>query len=240
MSALIQKTIAAARQAALLLPKRRTGVIAMKCGMMPIWDKDGTRRACTVLEVQDCQVVQQKTFENDGYTALQLGAGWVHPKNVAKPQTFHFLKNGIPLKRKLWEFRVSEENLLPVGSEIKAAHFETGAMVDVCGTSIGKGFQGVMKRHGFGGQPASHGHSKSHRSGGSIGGCQDPGKVWKGTKMPGRMGNKRVTVQSLKVEAVDAERNLVYIRGAVPGHKGNYVRIRDAIRLPAAELTTTA
>jgi len=204
----------------------------MKCGMMPVWDDTGALRACTVLEIQDCQVVQQKTFERDGYSAMQLGAGWIHPKRVSKPQTFHMLRNGVPLKRKLWEFRVSEDNLLPVGAEIRADHFETGDHVDVCGTSIGKGFQGVMKRWGFKGQPASHGASLSHRSTGSIGGCQDPGRVWKGKKMPGRMGNKRVTTLSLMIQKVDAERNLIYVRGAVPGHKGNFVRLTDATRKP--------
>lgn len=203
----------------------------MKCGMMPIWDEStGERLPCTVLEVQDCQVVSQKTFEKDGYAAVQLGAGWIHPKNVAKPQVFHFLNNKVPVKRHLAEFRVSEENLLDVGTELRADHFQEGSFVDVCGTSIGKGFQGVMKRWGFGGQPASHGASKSHRSTGSIGGCQDPGKVWKNKKMPGRMGGKRKTVQSLKIQGIDADRNLIYIRGSVPGHKGGLIRVTDALR----------
>jgi len=208
--------------------------------MMPIWDEDGKLRACTVLEIQDCQVVCHKTFEKDGYSGMQLGAGWIHPKRVPKPQTFHMLKNGVPLKRKLWEFRVSEENLMPVGTEIRADHFEPGLHIDVCGTSIGKGFQGVMKRWGFKGQPATHGASLSHRSTGSIGGCQDPGKVWKGKKMPGRMGGKRVTVQSLMVQAIDSERNLLFVRGAVPGHKGNFVRLTDAHRKPLERNSTSS
>ncbi len=227
-SSLVAKTVAAARQQALTLPTRRSGLVAMKCGMMSVWDSEGARVPCTVLEVQDCQVVSAKTFEKDGYAAVQLGSGWIHPKRVKKPQAFHFLRNNVPIKRDLQEFRVSEEYLLPVGTEIRADHFAEGQFVDVCGMSIGKGFQGVMKRWGFGGQPASHGASKSHRSTGSIGGCQDPGKVWKGKKMPGRMGNKRVTVQNLVVHSVDPDRNLIYVKGAVPGHKGNFVRITDA------------
>eukprot|EP00939_MAST-03C_sp_MAST-3C-sp1_P005276 g5276.t1 len=234
-TSLLSKTIAATRSRVLRAvgPAKRTGLVAVKCGMMPVWDDEGIRRACTVLEVQDCQVITQKTIEKDGYSALQLGAGWVHPKQVKKPQAFHYLTRNIPIKRKLQEFRVSEENLLDVGTELRADHFEEGAFVDVCGTSIGKGFQGVMKRHNFGGQPATHGASKSHRSIGSIGGCQDPGKVWKGQKMPGRMGNERVTTQSLHVEKIDPENNLIYVRGSVPGHKGNFVRITDATRVEA-------
>ena len=164
MASLVAKTVAAARQQALTLPTRRSGLVAMKCGMMSVWDSEGARVPCTVLEVQDCQVVSAKTFEKDGYAAVQLGSGWIHPKRVKKPQAFHFLRNNVPIKRDLQEFRVSEEHLLPVGTEIRADHFAEGQFVDVCGMSIGKGFQGVMKRWGFGGQPASHGASKSHRS----------------------------------------------------------------------------
>ena len=192
-------------------------------GMMSVWDSEGARVPCTVLEVQDCQVVSAKTFEKDGYAAVQLGSGWIHPKRVKKPQAFHFLRNNVPIKRDLQNF-VSPRTFASREPRSELI-ISRGQFVDVCGMSIGKGFQGVMKRWGFGGQPASHGASKSHRSTGSIGGCQDPGKVWKGKKMPGRMGNKRVTVQNLVVHSVDPDRNLIYVKGAVPGHKGNFVRI---------------
>jgi large subunit ribosomal protein L3 len=203
--------------------------------MMPVWDKWGATRACTVLEVQDCQVIMQKTEAEHGYTALQVGAGWPKAKNVSKAMTMHFRRQGVPLKRHVKEFRVTEEGLLEPGTYLTARHFVPGQHVDVAGTSIGKGTQGVMKRHNFAGQPASHGASLSHRSGGSIGQCQDPGKVFKGKKMAGRMGNERVTVQNLQVMQIDAARNLIYVAGHVPGSKGGLVEIRDAIKRQTAD-----
>lgn len=212
-----------------LLP-RRAGILAQKCGMMPVWDKWGAVKACTVLEIQDCQVVYHKTPEKHGYTALQVGAGWPKAKNISKAMTMHYRKQNVPLKRHLTEFRITAEGMIPEGTYLTARHFVPGQHLDIVGTSIGKGTQGVMKRHNFGGQPASHGASKSHRSGGSIGQCQDPGKVFKGKKMAGRMGNSRVTVQNLQLFQIDASRNLLYVFGHVPGSKGALVEVSDAIK----------
>lgn len=166
------------------------------------------------------------------YNALQLGVSEAKRKNVTKPLEYHFKKANVAPKRKLAEFRVTPDALLPVGTTINAAHFVPGQLVDVTGTSKGKGFQGGMKRHGFAGQRATHGVSKTHRAIGSTGACQDPGRVWKGKKMPGRMGSDRVTMQNLEVYKIDTQRNLVYIRGHVPGHAGNFVSIQDAVKGP--------
>ncbi|MBT7942448.1 MAG: 50S ribosomal protein L3 [Alphaproteobacteria bacterium] len=208
----------------------RTGLIARKLGMSRLFVDDGTHVPVTVLEVGDCQVVAQKVQEQDGYTALQLGLGKAKVKNVTKAMRGHYAKAKVEPMRKLTEFRVSEDALVDVGTELSAAHFVQGQFVDVVGTSIGKGFAGGMKRHGFAGLRASHGVSISHRSLGSTGQCQDPGRVFKGKKMAGQMGNVRVTTQNLKVAAVDTERGLVLVCGAVPGSKGGYVRISDAIK----------
>ncbi len=208
----------------------RTGLIARKLGMSRLFDDDGTHVPVTVLEVGDCRVVSQKTQDRDGYNALQLGWGKAKVKNVTKAMRGHYAKSKVEPMRKLVEFRVSDDALVDVGTELSAAHFIPGQFVDVSGTSIGKGFAGGMKRHGFKGMGASHGVSVSHRALGSTGQCQDPGKVFKGKKMAGQMGNARVTTQNLKVVSIDIERGLVLVRGAVPGSKGGYVRIADAVK----------
>jgi len=208
----------------------RTGLIAKKLGMSRIFEADGTHVPVTVLKVDGLSVVDVKTFERDGYTAVQLGTGAVKAKNVSKPLKGHFAKANVEPKKKLAEFRVSEDCLLSVGNELSADHFVVGQYVDVCGTSIGKGFAGVMKRHNFAGLEASHGVSISHRAHGSTGQRQDPGKVFKGKKMAGHMGDERVTVQNLKVVAVDAGKGLVMVKGGVPGCENSWVRITDAIK----------
>ncbi len=208
----------------------RTGLIARKLGMSRLFGDDGTHVPVTVLEVGDCQVVAWKTQERDGYNALQLGLGKAKVKNVGKAMRGHYAKAKVEPKRKLFEFRVSEDAMVDVGTELSAAHFVAGQFVDVTGTSIGKGFAGGMKRHGFKGLRASHGVSLAHRSLGSTGQCQDPGKVFKGKKMAGQMGNVRVTTQNLKVVGTDAERGLILVKGAVPGSKSGYVRISDAVK----------
>lgn len=208
----------------------RTGLIARKVGMSRLFISDGTHVPVTVLEVGNCQVVAQKIKERDGYDALQLGLGKAKVKNVTKAMRGHYAKSKIEPMQRLVEFRVTEDALVDVGTELSAAHFLEGQFVDVVGTSIGKGFAGGMKRHGFSGLRASHGVSVSHRSLGSTGQCQDPGRVFKGKKMAGQMGNVRVTTQNLKVVLTDPVRGLVLVRGAVPGSKGGYVRISDAIK----------
>ena len=208
----------------------RTGLIAKKLGMSRIFEADGTHVPVTVLKVDGLSVVDVKTLERDGYTAVQLGTGAVKAKNVSKPLKGHFAKANVEPKKKLAEFRVSEDCLLSVGNELSADHFVVGQYVDVCGTSIGKGFAGVMKRHNFAGLEASHGVSISHRAHGSTGQRQDPGKVFKGKKMAGHMGDERVTVQNLKVVAVDADKGLVMVNCGVPGSENSWVRITDAIK----------
>ncbi|KDD73072.1 ribosomal protein L3 [Helicosporidium sp. ATCC 50920] len=209
---------------------RRSGVIAIKAGMTQEWDSWGVRVPLTVLWIDNCQVVQVKSDEREGYTALQLGCGSKRPKQLTSAVRGHCQAAGVPLKRRLEEFRVTADALLPAGTALGAGWFVPGQYVDVSGTTIGKGFQGGMKRWGFSGQPASHGNSLAHRSMGSTGQNQDPGRVWKGKKMPGHMGNQRRTVQNLQVFCVDAERNLVYVVGQVPGHRGNFVRLSDAVK----------
>ena len=206
----------------------RTGLIAEKVGMTRVFDAEGAHVPVTVLKVDNCQVVQVRTAERDGYTAVQLGVGKAKVKNVTKPMRGHFAKAKVEPKRKLVEFRVSADALVEVGAELSAAHFLTGQFVDVTGTSIGKGFAGVMKRHNFGGLRATHGVSVSHRSHGSTGNRQDPGRTFPGKKMAGHLGNVRVTTQNLKIVSVDAERGLIMIKGAVPGADGGYVLVSDA------------
>src|SRR5919205_1596559 len=210
----------------------RTGLIARKLGMSRVFTDEGNHVAVTVLRVDNCQVVAQRTQERDGYTALQLGAGAAKVKNVTKPQRGHFAAAKVEPKAKLAEFRVSEDALVPVGSEITAAHFVPGQYVDVTGTSIGKGYAGGMKRHNFGGLRASHGVSISHRSLGSTGNRQDPGKTFKNKKMGGPLGVERVTTQNLEIAGSDVEKGLLLIKGAVPGAKGGYVLVRDAVKRP--------
>jgi large subunit ribosomal protein L3 len=210
----------------------RSGVIAQKVGMTRVYTEEGVNVPVTVLRMEHVQVVAQRTEEKNGYTAVQLGAGKAKVKNVSKPMRGHFAVAKVEPKRKLAEFRVTEENLIPVGAEIIAAHYMPGQYVDVTGTTIGKGFAGAMKRHNFGGLRASHGVSVSHRSHGSTGQCQDPGKVFKGKKMAGHMGNTRVTTQNIQVVSVDVERGLVLVKGAVPGPKGGWVTLQDAVKKP--------
>lgn len=210
---------------------RRSGVIAVKVGMTQEWDHWGMQIPLTVLWIDDCQVVQVKELAGKSQLSLQLGAGAKRPKQVPATLRGHFDAAGVPIKRKLAEFRVTPDAVLPVGFSLSAAHFVAGQHVDVTGTTIGKGFQGVMKRWGFAGQPASHGNSLAHRSAGSTGACQDPGKVFKGKKMAGRMGGVQRTVQNCLVWRVDPVRNLLYVRGQVPGHKGNFVLVKDAVRV---------
>lgn len=208
----------------------RSGVVAKKLGMTQIFTEAGEHIPVTVLKMENCQVVSQCTEDKNGYTSLQLGAGTAKVKNVARSQRGHFAAAQVEPKHKLAEFRVSEDNLIDVGAEITADHFIEGQFVDVTATSIGKGFAGGMKRHGFGGLRASHGVSISHRSHGSTGQCQDPGKVFKGKKMAGHMGATRVTTQNLRIAKTDVERGLVMVRGAVPGSKGSWVLVRDAVK----------
>lgn len=213
----------------------RTGLIAKKLGMSRVFTDDGNHVAVTVLRVDNCQVVAQRTPDKDGYTALQLGAGLAKVKNVTQPQRGHFAKAKVEPKAKLAEFRVSDDALVPVGAEITAEHFRPGQYVDVTGTSIGKGFAGGMKRHNFSGLRATHGVSVSHRSLGSTGQRQDPGKTFKNKKMAGQLGNERVTTQSLQVVVSDAERGLLFIKGAVPGSENGWVLIKDAVKKKTPE-----
>jgi len=211
----------------------RSGLIAQKLGMTRIFAEDGTDVPVTVLGLQNCQVVGQRTSEKDGYVALQLGAGTVKSNNITKADRGQFAVAKVEPKRKIVEFRVDTESLIEVGASMQADHFAIGQRVDVTGTSIGKGFAGGMKRHNFGGLRATHGVSVSHRSHGSTGQRQDPGKVFKGKKMAGHMGDRRVTTQNVKVVKTDVERGLIMVEGSVPGAKGGWIMIRDAVKKPA-------
>ncbi len=213
----------------------RSGVIAKKLGMTRLFMEDGKQIPVTVLQLDGCQVVAQRTADKHGYTAVQLGAGSAKAKNVSKAMRGHFAVAKVEPRRKIAEFRVAPENLIEVGEEITADHYFEGQFVDVAGTTIGKGFAGAMKRHNFGGLRASHGVSISHRSHGSTGQCQDPGKVFKGKKMAGHMGAVRVTTQNLQVVKTDADRGIIMIKGAVPGSKGGWVTIKDAVKKPQPE-----
>ena len=208
----------------------RSGLIAKKVGMTRLFMEDGKQIPVTVLQLDNLQVVSQRTSEKDGYSAVQLGAGTPKVKRVSQAMRGHYAGAGVAPKRKLAEFRVTEDNLIEVGAELSAEHFLEGQKVDVSGTSIGKGFAGAMKRHNFGGLRASHGVSISHRSHGSTGQCQDPGRVFKGKKMAGHMGAVRVTTQNLEVVKTDADRGLIMVKGAVPGSKGGWVTIKDAVK----------
>ncbi|VAV94419.1 LSU ribosomal protein L3p (L3e) [hydrothermal vent metagenome] len=213
----------------------RSGVIAKKVGMTRLFMEDGKQIPVTVLQLDKLQVVAQRTTESHGYTAVQLGAGTAKVKRTSKAMRGHFAIAKVEPKRKVAEFRVTPEAMIEVGEEITANHYFEGQFVDVCGTSIGKGFAGAMKRHNFKGLEATHGISISHRSHGSTGQCQDPGKVFKGKKMAGHMGAAKVTTQNLQVMKTDADRGLIMIKGAVPGSKGGWVTIKDAVKKPFPE-----
>ena len=217
----------------------RSGIIAKKVGMTRLFMEDGKQIPVTVLQLDNLQVVSQRTDDKHGYTAVQLGAGSAKAKNTSKAMRGHFAAASVEPKRKVAEFRVDPANLIEVGAEITAEHYNEGQYVDVSGTSIGKGFAGAMKRHNFGGLRATHGVSISHRSHGSTGQCQDPGKVFKGKKMAGHMGAVRVTTQNLQVVKTDAERGLIMIKGAVPGSKGGWVTVKDAVKKPLPDNVPT-
>ena len=208
----------------------RTGVIAQKVGMTRVFDKDGMHVPVTVLKVDNCQVVAVRNQEKDGYVALQVGVGKAKVKNVGKPMRGHYAKAKVEPKKKLVEFRVAADAVVEVGKEITAAHYVPGQFVDVSGLTIGHGFTGAMKRWNFAGLEASHGVSISHRSHGSTGGRQDPGKTFKNKKMAGHDGVERVTVQNLKVVATDVDQGLILIKGAIPGAPGGWVRVTDAVK----------
>ena len=208
----------------------RSGILTKKLGMTRVYDEAGNHVPVTVLSLEGCQVVAKKTQEKDGYSAVQLGSGAAKPKRVSKAERERFAKASVAPKMKLVEFRVDEENLIEVGSAFAADHFVPGQKVDAAGISIGKGFAGAMKRHNFGGLRATHGVSISHRSHGSTGQCQDPGKVFKGKKMAGHMGAVRRTVQNLEIARVDAQEGLILVKGAVPGAKNGWVELRDAVK----------
>src|SRR5258707_3217562 len=208
----------------------RSGVIAQKVGMTRVFTDAGEQVGVTVLKLDNLQVVAQRTAEKNGYTAVQLGAGLRKVKNTPKALRGHFARAEVEPKREVAEFRVSPENLIDIGAELTADHFVVGQFVDVTGTSIGRGFQGVIKRHHFGGGRATHGNSVSHRTHGSTGQRQDPGKVFKGKKMAGHMGDLRVTTQNLKVVKTDVARGLIMVSGAVPGAKGGWIFVRDAVK----------
>ena len=213
----------------------RTGVIAKKLGMARFFDEVGAHVPVTVLSLEGCQVVAQRTKDKDGYVALQLGAGSKKPKNTSKAMRGHFGKAQVEPKAKVAEFRVSEDNLIDVGAEISAEHYLPGQKIDVTAVTVGKGFAGAMKRWNFGGLRATHGVSVSHRSHGSTGQRQDPGRTFKGKKMAGHLGSETVTTLNVTVWRVDVERGLILVKGAVPGTEGTYVKVRDAVKsaLPA-------
>ena len=211
----------------------RTGVLAKKLGMARFFDEAGTHVPVTVLSLEGCTVVAQRTQDKDGYVALQLGAGAKKPKNTSKAMRGHFAKAEVEPKRTIMEFRVSEDMLIDVGAELTADHYLPGQKIDVTGVTVGKGFQGAMKRWNFGGMRATHGVSVSHRAHGSIGQRQDPGKTFKGKHMAGHLGQETVTTLNLTVWRVDVERGLILVKGAVPGTEGDFVKIRDAVKKAA-------
>lgn len=208
----------------------RSGLIAQKVGMTRIFTDEGQHIPVTVLKIDNCQVIGQRTDDKNGYTALRLGAGTRKRARVSKAEQQNFVIANVEPKRRIAEFRVSTDNMIDVGAELTADHFVPGQRVDVTGISIGKGFAGAMKRWNFGGMRASHGVSISHRAHGSTGNSQDPGKVFKGKKMAGQLGSERVTTLNLEVVRTDVDRGLVMVKGAVPGHKGGWVLVRDAVK----------
>jgi large subunit ribosomal protein L3 len=210
----------------------RSGLIAQKVGMTRVFTDAGEQVGVTVLKVDNCQVVAQRTVEKNGYAAVQLGAGMRKVRNTPRALRGHFAKASVEPKRELAEFRVTPDNLIEIGAEMTADHFVVGQFVDVTGTSKGKGFQGVMKRWNFAGGRATHGNSVSHRIPGSTGQRQDPGKVFKGKKMAGHMGDERVTTQNLKIIKTDVDRGLIMIEGAIPGSNGGWILVRDAVKRP--------
>ena len=210
----------------------RSGLIAKKKGMTRVFSEDGRHLPVTVLAVESCQVVAVRTAEKNGYNAVQLGGGKAKVKNTSKPMRGYFAKAKVEPKQRMAEFRVTEDALLDVGAELSAEHFVAGQLVDVTGVSIGKGFAGAMKRHGFSGLRASHGVSISHRAHGSTGQCQDPGRVFKGKKMAGQMGNTRVTTQNLEIVSSDEESGVILVKGAVPGAAEGWILISDAVKHP--------
>ncbi|MCI1142695.1 50S ribosomal protein L3 [Sphingomonas sp. WKB10] len=211
----------------------RTGVIAKKMGMTRLFQDDGRHVPVTVLQLEGVQVVARREMDRDGYTAVQLGAGVAKAKNVAKPQRGRFGKAEVEPKAVVCEFRVTEDNLLDVGAELSADHFVAGQLVDIQGRTQGKGFAGAMKRWNFGGLRATHGVSVSHRSHGSTGNRQDPGRVFKNKKMAGHMGDKNRTQQNLEVVGTDVERGLIFVKGSVPGSKGGWLFVKDAVKVKA-------
>jgi len=216
---------------------RRSGAIAMKVGMLTLYDKWGEKHAATVLKLDRCIVIRQKSIEKDGYTALQISGGEAKLKNVTLPVRGQYKHLNEPSGthipgRIVKEFHVTPDSYIPVGTQISALHFVPGQLVDCQGISKGKGFAGVMKRHNFSGGRATHGNSRNHRTPGSTGACQDPGKVWKGKKMPGRMGAETVTVQNLKVIKICPVRDLIFVAGGVPGPKGTFISVTDAVKGP--------
>jgi large subunit ribosomal protein L3 len=216
--------------APILANQRRTGLIARKLGMSRLFNEDGTTVPVTVLHLDEVRVVAARTKEKDGYVAVQIGIGRAKPKNVTKPQKGHFAKAGVEAPRKTVEFRVADDATLEPGARLSGAHFVKGQKVDVTGVTQGKGFAGAMKRWNFAGLEASHGVSVSHRSHGSTGNRQDPGKTFKNKKMAGHLGVERVTTQNLVIAGHDAERGLLLVKGAIPGPKGGYVLVRDAVK----------
>ena len=208
----------------------RSGLIVKKVGMTRLYLEDGTHVPVTVLSLKDCQVIANQSLDKNGYNSITLATGETKPKNTNKSQREAFAKIKVTPKQKQMEFRVSEDNMLPIGSELGANHFVVGQYVDATGITIGKGFAGAMKRHNFGGLRASHGVSISHRSHGSTGNSQDPGRVFKGKKMAGQMGNRQRTIQNLQVVASDEDRGLIFIKGGLPGSKGSWISLKDAVK----------
>ena len=208
----------------------RSGLIVKKVGMTRLYLEDGTHVPVTVLSLKDCQVIANQSLDKNGYNSITLATGETKPKNTNKSQREAFAKIKVTPKQKQMEFRVSEDNMLSIGSELGANHFVVGQYVDATGITIGKGFAGAMKRHNFGGLRASHGVSISHRSHGSTGNSQDPGRVFKGKKMAGQMGNRQRTIQNLQVVAADEDRGLIFIKGGLPGSKGSWISLKDAVK----------
>ncbi len=208
----------------------RSGLIVKKIGMTRLYLEDGTHVPVTVLSLNDCQVISNQSVEKNGYNSITLATGDAKPKNINKSQREAFAKIKVIPKQKQMEFRVSKDNIVPIGSELSASHFVVGQYVDATGITIGKGFAGAMKRHNFGGLRASHGVSISHRSHGSTGNSQDPGRVFKGKKMAGQMGNRQRTIQNLQVVAADEDRGLIFIKGGLPGSKGSWISLKDAVK----------